>query len=475
MRPALLALSGLALSGLALSGLALSGLALSGVTAAQPTGAPGSRVAFAQPLGPGPVYLVPLDGPVDGAHARYVERALADAEAAGASVVVLELDTYGGLIEAADRIRTALLDADVPTVAFVNRNAASAGALIALAADRIVMAPGASLGAATAVDARGEYATEKVQSYVRSLMRATAEANGRDPRIAEAMVDERIALPGVKPAGQLLSLSAREALALGVADAVLPTEAAVRAAVGAASRPVVAHGEAWAERVLRVLGSPAVAAVLLLLMLGGLYVEFQTPGLGLAGAVALAAAALFFAPHYLLGLVESWEIAVFALGVVLLLVEVLVLPGFGVAGVAGIVLVMGALLAALVPNVGLAFPGGPAFARAAATLAAALVLTILLAASLGRYLPRSQRFARMVLTPDLSSAAGYVAAEADPALVGQVGRALTPLRPSGAAEIAGRRVDVRAEGAFVVAGTPVEVVRVRGARVEVREVGSTPA
>ncbi len=430
----------------------------------------GAQVAFARPLGDGPVYRVRIDGLIDAALASYVKRAVADAEAADASLILLQVNTFGGLIDAADMIRTTLLEAETPTVAYVNHNAASAGALIAYAADRIVMAPGASIGAATAVDAAGEYASEKVQSYVRSLMRATAEANGRDPRLAEAMVDERIEIPGVKEAGRLLSLSAGEAVRLGVADAELGSEEAVLSAVGAAGRPIVAHAASRTERLLRFLGMPAVASLLLLMMMGGLYFEIQTPGLGLAGAVALIGALLFFAPHYLLGLVESWEIVLFAIGVLLLITEVFVTPGFGLFGAAGLVLTFGALGAALVGNVGLDFPGTSELSGAAATLASAVVLTIVLGVALGRYLPESTRFQRLVLGTSLSVDEGYTSADTDDSLVGQRGSAVSPLRPAGAASIAGRRVDVVSDGGYIDAGDPVEVVRVRGARIEVRAV-----
>ncbi len=166
-------------------------------------------------------------------------------------------------------------------------------------------------------------------------MRATAEATGRDPQIAEAMVDETIAVPGVSAEGELLTVSSDEALRLGIADAVLPSVDATVAALGAADRPQEEHAATRAERVLRFLGSPVLASLLLMMMMGGLYFEIQTPGVGFAGAIALVGAALFFAPHYLLGLVESWEIALFVVGVGLLLVEVFVTPGFGVFGIGG--------------------------------------------------------------------------------------------------------------------------------------------
>ena len=421
-------------------------------------------------LGDGPVYRVTIDGMIDNALAAYVERALSDAAADSASVVVFRIDTFGGLLDAADAIRKAILSSPVPTVAVIDRNAASAGALIAYANDRIAFVPGASMGAATAVDGTGEYAPEKIQSYTRGLMRATAEATGRDPEVAEAMVDERIAIPGVVEEGTLLTVSSDEALELGIADAVVPSVDAAVEAVGAAQNPQENHAASRPERVLRFLGSPVMASLLLMMMMGGLYFEIQTPGVGFAGAVALVGAALFFAPHYLLGLVESWEIALFVVGVGLLLVEVFVTPGFGVFGIGGLVLTVGALFVALIPNVGFDFPTDGEIARATTTLAAAIVLLVLLAVSLGRMLPRSERFGRLVLAPELSSASGYTSAETVADLVGKTGRALTGLRPSGTAEIDGRRVDVVSEGPFVAPGSAVEVVRSRGSVVVVREV-----
>ncbi len=442
--------------------------ALVALASAAPQAQP-AALAFDDPLGDGPVFRVTIDGMIDNALAAYVERALADAEKADASVVVFDIDTFGGLLEAADVIRKAILSTEVPTVAVIDRNAASAGALIAYANDRIVFVPGASMGAATAVNQTGDYAPEKIQSYTRGLMRATAEATGRDPRIAEAMVDETLAVEGVVAEGQLLTISSEEALKLGVADAVLPSADAVVEALGG-EREQVAHAASRAEKVLRFLGSPAVASLLLMMMMGGLYFEIQTPGVGFAGAIALVGASLFFAPHYLLGLVESWEIALFAVGVGLLLLEVFVTPGFGVFGIGGILLTVAALFIALIPNVGFNFPSDGEIARATTTLAAAFVLLGLLAVSLNKYLPRSERLGRLVLAPELSAAEGYTSAATQSDLIGMTGTALTPLRPSGTVDIDGRRIDVVSEGPMVSAGASVEVTRSRGSVVVVREV-----
>ena len=458
-------MSTISLAGTALRAAVLTVLALAGgVAAAQPALAPLDSV------GAGPVYRVTIDGMIDNALAQYVQRSLDDAEGAGASAVVFRVDTFGGLLEAADKIRTSILSSAVPTVAVIDRNAASAGAIIAYATHRIVMVPGASMGAATAVDGTGEYAPEKVQSYTRGMIRATAEATGRDPRLAEAMVDETIEVPGVVDGETLLTVSSAEALRLGIADAVLPSADAAVEALGLADREQVAHGASRAERVLRFLGSPVLASILMMMMMGGLYFEIQTPGVGFAGAVALVGAALFFAPHYLLGLVQTWEIALFVVGVGLLLVEVFVTPGFGVFGVAGIAATLGALLIALIPNVGFAFPTDAEVAQATTTLAAALVLVVLLAVSLGRLLPKSERLNRLVLAPTLSSVEGYTSADTVATLVGQRGTALTGLRPAGTAEVGGVRVDVVSEGPFVTPGAAVEVVSAAGSRVVVREV-----
>ncbi len=417
----------------------------------------------------GPVYVVTVEGLVDNVLVQYIERAIRAAEAADAAAIVFRIDTFGGVVAAADQIRQLILDTPLPTVAFIDRNAASAGALIAYACDRIVMAPGASMGAATVVEGTtGEAAPDKYQSYMRGLMRATAEANGRDPRIAEAMVDPDVEIEGLVPAGKVLTLSAREALALGVADALAASVEEALQVLGFGPHPVVVFSQTATERVLRVLASPVLQTLFLLMMLGGLYFELQTPGVGLPGLIALAGALLFFAPNYLAGLVEFWEVLLFLVGVGLLLVELLVIPGFGIAGIAGILFMLAGLLAALIGNVGLSFPSAREIGRAVATLTSTLILLGVGIAALGRYLPRTRRFQELVLGTGLSRTQGYTATTAAVQLVGKQGRAVTPLRPAGVVEIDGKRYDVVSSGQFVPAGMAVEVVRVQGSRIEVR-------
>jgi len=427
--------------------------------------------SFVAESGDGPIYEVPIDGMIDNALARYLERAIAEAEKADATVVVFHIDTFGGLVDAADKIRQSILSADVPTIALIDKNAASAGALISYAADRIVMVPGASIGAATVVEGvGGEAAPDKYQSYMRGLMRSTAEANGRDPAIAEAMVDQSLEVEGVSEEGKVLTLSANEALDLGVADLIVEDYDELIDRLELSSRDTIRHEASGVERFLRFFGSPVIQSILMLMMLGGLYFELQTPGVGFPGTIALIGGALFFAPNYASGLVESWEIVLFAVGVILLIIEVFVTPGFGLAGVTGLIVAVGALFAALVGNVGLAFPPISEIVSAIYTLAATLVLLILLMFSLARYLPSSSAVSRLVLTPELTSVGGYTSAETRDWLVGKTGLALTALRPAGTASIGDERVDVVSQGDFVDRGSTIRVVSVSGSRVEVKGV-----
>ena len=419
----------------------------------------------------GLVYIVPVEGLIDGPLAAYINRALRDAQDAGAGLVVFHVDTFGGLVDAADEIRKTILNSEVPTVALIDKNAASAGALISYAADKIVMVPGASIGAATVVQGTsGEAAPDKYQSYMRGLMRATAEANGRDPAIAEAMVDESIAIEGVTIEGEVLTLSTSEAVAFKVADAELASLAALLAFYEVDEADVVEHQLTRAEGLLRFFSSPVVQSILMLMMMGGLYFELQSPGVGFPGMIAAVGAAAFFGPHYLLGLVESWEVVLFVIGVVLLLAEIFVIPGFGIAGISGLTAVLLALGFSLIGNVGFSFPSGEAISSAVLTLAASLVMLVISMFSLGRLLPRSERFSHLVLAPSMTAETGYTSAESHVEWVGRTGIAITGLRPSGTAEIDDNRIDVVTSGEYIEKGSAIEVMEVKGSRVRVREV-----
>jgi membrane-bound serine protease (ClpP class) len=354
-------------------------------------------------------------------------------------------------------------------VAFVNPRAISAGALISLAATRLVMADGATIGAATPVQAGGgEGATpvgEKTVSYVRKEFRATAEQRGRPPLLAEAMVDADVEVRGVVERGKLLTLTTEEALRHQVADLRAGSLEALLQALqlqGAALRRVE---ENWAESLVRFLTNPVVGSLLMTVGLVGILVEIRTPGFGVPGLLGLASLALFFWGQSLVRLAGWEELLLVAAGLVLLAVEVFVIPGFGLAGILGI----GALLAGFGMSLVGAGASGEALVAALGHVALSLVVAIVAAVALLRALPRLPYGRRLILQSALPPGGGEEAdTEGSRRWVGRRGKALSPLRPAGIALLGGERVDVVSEGGFVEGGRIVEVIRVDGNRVVVR-------
>lgn len=417
------------------------------------------------------VYVIDVEGLIDNGLHKYIQRGIVTAEANNADGLILHMDTFGGLVDAADKIRKNLLDTPLTTITFIDKNAASAGALISLATDSIYMAPGASIGAATVVEGgSGDKASEKMQSYMRGLMRATAEAKGRNPRIAEAMVDESIEIEGIIAEGKLLTLSTSEALNFGVINGSFRTKDEILAHMGWENAEVVHLQELWQESVLRFLAHPVVSSIMMLMMLGGLYFELQSPGVGFAGMLAGIGAMMFFAPLYIMGLAQSWEIVLFFIGVVLIIIEIFFIPGFGVAGGLGISLIVFSLGASLIGNVGLQFPPMEHISMAIWTLTITLVIGMLLLMSLARYLPQNQMFSRLVLMESTDRNTGYTSAKSLDDLLGMEGVTITPLRPSGVVLVDDRRVDVISDGEFVENGARVRVIDTGSSRVVVKKI-----
>src|SRR5690606_11458010 len=287
------------------------------------------------------VYTFKIDGDIDPAMNRRVKLALEEAEKADVSLIVIEMDTYGGVVTDADEIRTMILENEIPTFVFINKDAASAGALISIACDSIYMAPGASIGAATVVNgADGEAAPDKYQSYMRSMMRSTAEATGRDPKIAEGMVDEKIEIEGITAAGSVITFSVSEAIQHGFCDGEYTSLNAILEAQNLQSADVLAYEEDTIDTIISFFLNPAISGVLILIIIGGIYFELQTPGVGFPILASIVATLLYFIPYYLNGLAANWEMIAFVAGVVLILVEIFVIPGFGIFGVLGITLVL---------------------------------------------------------------------------------------------------------------------------------------
>ena len=410
------------------------------------------------------VYRLAVAGVVENGLAPYVARGLAEAGSAGARAVILDIDTPGGRIDAAERIADAVRASPVPVYAWVNPRAYSAGALIALSTNGIYMRPGAVLGAATPVDGSGAKASPKMVSAMRGEFRALAEARGLDPRIAEAMVDESIEIPGVVAAGELLTLSTNEALKVGFAKGAPAGEAELLQAIGLPDARVVSIAPNWAELVVRFLTNPLVAPLLLSLGMLGLIFEIKTGSFGLGGLVSLASLGLFFGSSLLVGLAGWEEIILLGVGALLLAVEIFILPGFGAAGVLGLVSLAAAVVLAMVGST----PTAAALTQALLVLFASLVITAAVAYAWIRHLPHSGRFAGLFLKGGAAQSEGYIAALPRTDLVGREGVAVTDLRPAGMAEVNGERVDVVTEGEYVPQGGAVRVVRSEGYRHVVR-------
>jgi len=419
---------------------------------------------------PGAIYLIHVEGLIDNGLHKYIQRGLGLASRNEAAGVVLYIDTFGGLVDAADKIRKNLLDTDLTVISFIDKNAASAGALISIATDSIYMAPGASIGAATVVDGSGEYAAEKMQSYMRGLMRSTAEAKNRDPKIAEAMVDESIVIEGVIEEGKLLTLSADEAVELGLANGKFRTLNEVLNHMGWQDKELVDLQEHWAESVLRFLANPVISSILMLMMLGGLYFELQSPGIGFPGIVSAIGTMLFFAPLYIMGLAQSWEIILFFIGVLFILVEIFVIPGFGVSGLVGITLIILSMATSLIGNVGLSFPELHQISQAIWTMAITLILGIGLVASMIRYMPENKLFSKLILTDATDREHGYISSDSKDDLIGLEGVAMTSLRPAGTVLIEEKRIDVVSVGEFIEKGARIKVVDTTSSRVMVDRV-----
>lgn len=421
---------------------------------------------------PGAIYRVPVTGVVELGLAPFIERSVAEAAAAGAVAVILDMDTPGGRVDAAERISDALTDAPLPVYTLVNRRAFSAGALIALSTDRIYMRPGSVIGAATPVDGSGQKAPEKIVSAMRSEMRALAEAADLDPEVAAAMVDEEIEIEGVVEAGKLLTLTTEEAVAIGYAEEVDDLAALIQR-LGHAGAPIVTAEANWAERVVRFFSNPVVAPFLLTLGFLGLITEIKTPSFGLAGVAGVLALSLFFGSHMIVGLAGLEDIIVFGIGLVLVGVEVLLIPGFGLFGLLGGIGIMAGLYLSMLGGL----PTSPDFTRAGLVLSTTVLLIAVSAWVVIRTIPGSSRLAKsgIFLLDRTDRAIGYESAETRSDLVGVVGQAITDLRPSGTALFGDERIDVVSESAWITEGTPVKVVRAEGYRHVVRAIANDAA
>ncbi len=412
------------------------------------------------------VYVASIDREIDLGMAPYIRRVVDDANSAGASAIIFHINTFGGRVDAATQIKDAILSSKILTIAFVNNRAVSAGALISLSCKKIVMAPGSVIGAATVVDQSGEKLSEKYQAYMRSEMRSTAEKNGRPTDIAQAMVDERIVIKGLVDSTQLVSLTTDEALKYGIADTTAASIQGVLADFNLSGAKVINVGSNWAEEVVKFLNNPIVSSILIMIGFFGLFAEIKTPGWGVPGTVGIVALALFFGSSYILELASVVDIVLFVIGLVLIALEIFVVPGFGITGISGIILVIAALFLSLTPD--LPYFSFDAVSRAVIQLSAALLFSLIGIFFAAKFLPKSTTFRKLILDEAEFAEKGFVSYPTAKELIGKIGVALTDLRPAGTAEFDDKRIDVVTDSEYINRGTRIKVLRVEGIKVVVR-------
>lgn len=435
-------------------------------------------VAKDQPL----VYKINIQKEIDNTTRIYLRNGLSEADSLKADAILIHLNTYGGQVDAADSMRTAILYNPIPVYIFIDNNAASAGALISIAGKKIYMRKGANIGAATVVNQTGSAMPDKYQSYMRSMMRSTAEAHGkdtiiqgrdtiykwiRDPKIAEAMVDERIVIANLVDTGKVLTLTAEEALKWGYCDGIAETpDEVITQYIGYKDYQMKTYQPSWYDDMKGFLMSPVLQSLLIIIIIGGIYFEMQTPGLGFPSAAALVAAILYFAPLYLDGLAANWEILIFIIGVLLIAAEIFIIPGFGVAGISGIVLVVGGLTMSLLDNKDFDFEqvSGKDLGEAVFIVLIGLVLGFVLVIWLSNKIGHRGIFRKVALNKDLEDA---ISSPDLSSLIGKEGIAATVLRLSGKVIIDGEFYDAVSESGFIEKGKKIKVIRFENAQVYV--------
>ena len=403
---------------------------------------------------------------------RYTKLLLDEGEKDDYDIIIIEMDTYGGAVNDADDIRTRILDYKKPIYVWINKDAASAGALISIACDSIYMSSGASIGAATVVTGDGEQAPDKYQSYMRSIMRSTAEAKGRDPKIAEGMVDEDLQVDSVSQEGKVITFSTSEAIKYGFCDAELNSVEEILKRQNINEYEISNFQLSSSENIISLFLNPFVSGILLLLIFGGLYFELQTPGVGFPIIASITALLLYLIPYYLNGVAENWEIVLLFFGIILIAVEVFVIPGFGVFGILGLFTSIGSLILIMLNNDLFDFTfvvSGDIVSASLAGLSSIFLLGILILFG-GIKLTDTDAFKKIALEETQDSKLGYVSNKYSDEYIGKKGKAFTVLRPSGKVIIDEKLCDATSYDGFIEKNSKIKVVGNEGSALKVSKI-----
>ena len=415
------------------------------------------------------VMVMEIKSTIDPRTTRYVNLALEHADKINAELIILEMDTYGGTVNDAKDIVEFLLDLEIPVYVFIDKDAASAGALISIACDSIYMSPGSSIGAATVVVPDGTAAPDKYQSYMKSTMRSTAEETGRDPEIAEAMVDEDIEIEGITKAGNVLTFTLSEAIKHGFCEAQVKTIEEILKRSGIESYEIYRFTLDTTEKIIAVFLNPFISGLLIMIIIGGIYFELQTPGVGFPILASLVAVIFYFVPYYLNGLAENWEIIAFMVGVVLLALEIFVIPGFGIFGISGLILTVGSMILVMVNNdiFDFSFVADKDLFLAITTTLTGIVGGIMLLFVGGVRLTQTKIFKKIALESVMDSKEGYTSSFIKKDLIGKTGTTYTVLRPSGKIMIEGEFYDAYTRGNYIKKDEKIIVIADEGTTLKV--------
>tara|TARA_B100000029_G_scaffold410677_1_gene412683 strand:- start:4232 stop:5590 length:1359 start_codon:yes stop_codon:yes gene_type:complete len=425
------------------------------------------------------VYRVPIENTIDLGLPPFIERAIQEAEDEGASAIIFDIDTFGGRVDGATQIKDAILDSKILTVAFINRRAISAGALISLSCNKIFMTEGGTIGAATAVDMSGNKGSEKVISYMREEMASTAESHGRSKEIARGMVDEELNFTHLvvngdsmevtdiegRKEGKLISLTTSLALKYNIADGSFETFNEVLNAIGFPNAKIIDLRINWSERLVRFLTDPTVSSLLMTLGFLGLLFEIQSPGWGLPGSLGIIFLSLFFGSTILTELATMTELLIIGAGIAFILLEVLVIPGFGFVGIIGGVTVMGGLFMMLLP----VHPLPADLSAASWGFTIAIIGGIIALYLMVKALIKTKFWKKMTLPLSEKSSEGYSTSLGLEGLVNKIGIASSDLRPSGWALVNRKKIFVVSEGEFIENGDKIRILTVDGNRIVVRK------
>ena len=426
------------------------------------------------------VYRVPINGTIDLGLPPFIKRTLEEAKTKNASAVIFDINTFGGRVDAATQIKDAILASDIETIAFINRRAISAGALISLSCEKIFMTGGALIGAATAVDMSGKKGSEKVISFMREEMASTAEKRGRNKEIARGMVDEDLSFTHLvidgdsmlvndiegRKEGKLISLTTDQALKYQIADGTYETVSSIIDSLGYGSIELIETSENWSEKIVRFLTDPVVASLLTTFGFLGILFELQSPGWGIPGFVGLTCLILSLSASYIAELATMSDLIFTIAGLALIFLEMLVIPGFGVIGIGGIGLVLYGMYLLLLPDVPV---GDEIVGQAMDGFLIGLLGAVVGLFLLSKIMIKSKFWEQLTAPSSQEKNKGYSNSQGWETLKGHSGITDTDLHPSGWIIINGKRIFVVSEGGYIEKGKKIEVLSVEGNRVTVRE------